>query len=146
MFDLKEFADNVAAQERGQEFELLRVNGEGSGVFLTIYGMDSTRYREGMSRFREKLAKEQGMLDRDEEQSLKDDAYAFSWIVGGWRTVWKRPKDGVETEQADDPVIVINGERMAFSRENAEIMLAVAPAIRDQVVARARNRAGFTAA
>lgn len=129
-FDFSSYEDCVKAQEEGREIEITDVAGRPTGVFFTILGGESARYRMGLVDQEERLIENQKLTPETPEQRMSAQARLLSWVVKGWRT-------------GDDPVVLLRGEKLPFSRENAERVLNVSAQLRGQVQIAVFNAAGF---
>lgn len=145
-FDFGSFVETQDAMEKGKEFEILSDMGRQTGVFFTLYGVSSSKFRMGQRELQtRRMSKEAIDATVDEHTRVKeDDALGYSFCIGGWRTL-RRDKDGKPVGDSE-PVIYLNGEKLTFSRENAERILIISDYLRGQIKIRVENTAGFTTA
>ena len=113
--------DSVSKSEAGVEMEILGINDEPTGAFLTIYGVDSPRYRKSVMTLQEK----QGEGEEGPEQQLEALIEMSAALTGGWRNV------------------VLDGEELPFSHENVVKLYRRCPVIQQQILPFANRRANF---
>ncbi len=129
-FDFGVFEDCINAQNEGREIEIIDLEGRGTSVFFTVYGAESERYRQGLADQDERAMENRKLTPETPADRIAAHARLLSWCVKGWRT-------------GDEPIVILRGEKLPFSRENAERVFAISGQVRGQVHLAVNNALGF---
>lgn len=113
--------DSTSKSAAGVEMEILGLNDEPTGAFLTIYGVDSPLYRKTVMELQEK----QGEGEQGPEEQLEALIEMAAALTGGWRNV------------------VLDGENLPFCHENVVKLYRRCPLIQQQILPFANRRANF---
>jgi len=122
-FDLGNI-DTIAACNKPAEIEIKHpVTGLPTGFFVSVVGRDSTTYRTLIRSLADESLRKQAMgkasaetLDKLEQKNIE----ALVAATVGWRT-------------GDEPVAILNGEKLEFSAANARKVYAAILPVREQV-------------
>lgn len=118
--------DTVAACNEGYELELLKPNGDGSGIFISVLGKDSDEFKQFQREQRDAVNRKV-MKARKRGQDVKMDSAEMSEekeidlltrLTTGWRNM---------------PSFTVEGELLSFNKENAAMLYTKFPSIKRQV-------------
>ena len=121
--------------EGEQMIELLDIDGSGSGVFVSIFGVESTHYRSALLYEEDMKMQERRMRNDTPDDRVRDTCRRLSMLMYAWRT---------EAEDYNDPTIAIGDDsKLPCTRENAERLLNISAQIRGQIESAVFNTQGF---
>jgi hypothetical protein len=122
-FDLSAL-DTIEACNKPAEIEIKHpVTGLPTGFFVSVVGKDSTTYRTIVRSLADETLRKQAMGKASAESLDKLEAKNIDALVAatvGWRT-------------GDEPVAVLNGEKLEFSAVNARKVYSAILPVREQV-------------
>jgi hypothetical protein len=122
-FDLSTL-DTIEACNKPAEIEIKHpVTGVPTGFFVSVVGKDSTTYRTIIRSLAEESLRKQAMGKAPTESLDKLEAKNIDALVAatvGWRT-------------GDEPVAVLNGDKLEFSAANARKVYSAILPVREQV-------------
>jgi hypothetical protein len=126
--DLAQFDAAVAKQEEGILVPILGMDGKTSlGFSIRVAGPDSKRAKDAQEELADELIESEN-LTRLQAREVADRGYRYlAKVTMGW-----------------EPAIVLDGQEMAYSEENAEKLYRRFNFIKEQVDRAAGNRTRFT--
>lgn len=129
-FDFDDLRKSADAHNQGIEFELLGPKGQLTGVFFTVSGFESERYRKAQFEIRRRQVSEKIIGEQTFERSEADQIAQVAPCVISWRT-------------GDDSYVLFQGEKLDCTIENIKRLLVYA-LVRDQVFLKVYDALGFT--
>ena len=118
--------DSARRAEEGAELEVLDpVSGEGVGAFITLAGADSAAYRNALNAASRRRGKTSRGRTFDPDRLLAESAEILAACTLDWKGV------------------LVDGERLPCSRENAVKLYIRFPWLREQAEAFIADRAAY---
>lgn len=135
-FDLGSL-DTIGACNKAAEIEIKHpTSGAPTGFFISVLGKDSDTYRAIIRGLADETLKRQAMgksIDASLDKIEKRNIEALVAVTTGWRT-------------GDDPVAMLNGERLDFSAANVRKVYDAILPVREQVAEAVNNLENFITA
>ena len=123
--DLAEFDSLQKNQDEGIEVKIKDPNGQDVGITIKVAGPDSERQRKAIEKLQNERLQSEDVLPMTAEDLARQQVRGLAMSVMGWTP------------------IILGGEELKYSEENAIKLFNRFPFIRDQVQAKAGKRAAF---
>lgn len=125
--DLSSFEDAIQKQEKGIDVPILGMDGKTPlGLTIRVAGPDSDRAQKAQEELADELIEQENMTRLNARDAAKRGIKYLARITIGWA-----------------PDVVLDGQELAYSPENAERVYTKFRFIREQVDRAAGNRARF---
>lgn len=125
--DLSSFEDAIQKQEKGIDVPILGMDGKTPlGLTIRVAGPDSDRAQRAQEELADELIEQENMTRLNARDAAKRGIKYLARITIGWT-----------------PDVVLDGQELAYSPENAEKVYTRFRFIREQVDRAAGNRARF---